>query len=408
MNTPRWPDYRGRGLSNVPAAVCEILGVPSDGMLPPLDHDVLPPEFRSGIELVIVLLADGLGAAQLKRAMDAGDAPVIAQAEASAHAKLSRLTSVFPSSTVPGLAALATGTPPAAHGLMGWITQIPEAGGPTEIVRWGPAQRAGSWINPESGTVPHLPVPTVHERLAAAGVQSHAVCPGVYEGSPFTQQLYGGAAFHPYQNPSDSWKTVLEIVAKRPAGQRTVIYAYHPSVDYTAHHHGPTSPEHRRAIQDVNHVLGKILDGLPKSNNALLLLTADHGHVEMDLHQMIDLADHPAILKDLVLPPTGERRVVYLHVRPGRVPFVMDYIKKHLGEAAEVHPASYLLEKGLFGPVSAGSPAEHRTGDLVLIAKGAHQLITTGANLLPTEPHHGDHGGLEPSEMEIPLLAVRV
>jgi hypothetical protein len=405
MNTPCWPDYAGRGLSNVPAAVCEILGVPVDGMLPALDHDVLPPAFRSGIELVIVLLADGLGAAQLKRAMDAGDVPFVANAPAPT--KLSRLTSVFPSSTVPGLTALATGAPPACHGLMGWITQIPEAGGPTEIVRWGPAGKTGSWIHPE-GEVPRLPVPTVHERLRAAGVMSCAVCPAVYRGSPFTHQLYGGADFHPYDNPSELWKIVLQLVNNRPAGQRMVIYAYHPSVDHSAHHHGPRSNEHRRAIQDVNHVLGKILEGLPKSDNTLLLLTADHGHVEMDLQLLVDLADHPAILKDLILPPTGERRVVYLHVRPGRVPFVQDYIKKHLGQVVEVHPAGHLLEKGLFGPVPPGSTVADRAGDLVLIAKGAHQLITTGANLLPTSPHHGDHGGLEPDEMEIPLFAIRV
>src|SRR4051812_30675232 len=96
-------DYAGRGLANVGATACRLLGGDGDELLPDLADDVLPPAFTRDVECVVILLADGLGYGQLLGAAQAGQAPDLARLLAAAgrgDAHLGQITSVFPSATM--------------------------------------------------------------------------------------------------------------------------------------------------------------------------------------------------------------------------------------------------------------------------------------------------------------------
>lgn len=414
---PVWPDYHGNGLANVPALVAQLLGAPTDGLCPPLTAAVLETVIQGDMETVVLLLVDGLGNEQLLRAIAEDRAPTFARLLDQARSLqpgvgYSVITSVFPSSTVPALATLATGLPPARHGLLGWTLHLPELDGPTETVRWGPAASQGSYADAEHGghdPVQFLGEETIHERLARAGVASYVVAPAEHKGSPFSRMLYHGAIYAPHRGLADIFREVEELRGAHPRGQRLAIYAYWPDLDAAAHWSGPASPRHSDTLAELDAALGRWLQEALRHGKTLFLLTADHGHVTSDPTRAVIFTHHPELLDLLEAPPTGERRVAYIHPRPGCLAQARDYVESCLAEMARVLTPEEAFARGLFGPGPARSEALQRVGDLVLLPRTSdvqfhHPYLDAAAPVI----FAGNHGGLEPEEMNVPLLAVRL
>lgn len=143
--------------------------------------------------------------------------------------------------------------------------------------------------------------------------------------------------------------------------------------------------------------------------DTLFLLLADHGHINCTPARTIDLvADHPALLDDLVVPPTGEGRARYLHARPGRRDAVRAYIAAHFGGLGTLLDADDALDRGLFGPRPPLPASRARIGDFVLLPHENwyfHWYPTAAMRPIPTV---GRHGGLTPEEMLVPLIALRM
>src|SRR5438552_12530522 len=67
------PDYDGGSLLNVAVTVLDLVGARDETDPPPLR--ALDPDLRKGVRQVVVVLADGLGTAQLRALCAAGDTP---------------------------------------------------------------------------------------------------------------------------------------------------------------------------------------------------------------------------------------------------------------------------------------------------------------------------------------------
>lgn len=412
------PDYQGGSLANLPATLMQLFGSSSQGMLPPLSAASLAPEMLEGIETVIVVVADGLGHHQLLDVTQGNDNPNLrAWIEAierdPGHARLSRITSVFPSSTIPALTSLATGLPPASHGLIGWMVHLKELGGPTEVANWRPANRIGSYLDPAWGMTERKAVlshENIHTRLSRDGVETYAVGPGHFQGAPFTSMLYDGASYLPYNEAPEVGPLVADVMAKSRAKTRNYIHVYLPMVDSKSHTYGPRSPEHLKAVQQVDQVVGELMREVRNRPNTLLLVTADHGHIELDLKYVVHMNQIPnlsELLENLALLPTGERRIIYFHPLKGREDKVRTYLESRLGFALEIHAASDLFAHPIFGPNGVDPRVAERVGPLVALAKGEHQVIFNHQPVGLPPAHRGDHGGTSSNEMHIPLLAFR-
>ena len=415
----RWvePSYAGAGLANLPAAVLELVGAPTAGLLPAFPLARRRPDLVAGVSAVVVLLLDGLGAQQLEQAVARGTLDTLARlyqagrADEPDHA-FALLTSVFPSSTVPALVTLATGLPPARHGLLGWTLYLPELGGRSETVRWGPSDGEGSYADPAHGSqdpIAFLGLETIHHRLARAGVAAWAVIPAEYVGSPFSRMLYDGATLAGYESLPDLFAVLARLLAERDRGRRTVVQAYWPGVDKVAHDNGPHSRLHAATLADLDRHLGAWLASAPRLGDLLLLVTADHGHVSSWSDEAIIFTHHPELLELLETPPTGERRAAFLHPRPDCRTAVGEYVRARLGDAVLPLAAEEAFARGWFGPGEPSPAARRRAGALLLLPRSAGaQLAYPGAT--PTGPrlHAGTPGALEPAEMLVPLLAARL
>jgi hypothetical protein len=151
---------------------------------------------------------------------------------------------------------------------------------------------------------------------------------------------------------------------------------------------------------------------LPRRGDTLVLLTADHGHVDTSPEQIVAFAAHPELLAMLRVLPAGERRAVYLYPKPGASEQVLAYAGERLREVATVMSRDDAVKLGLFGPGLLSERAAGRIGEVLLFPRGNLQLLSpvevpegTPPPRVPT--FKGMHGGLTADEALVPFLAIR-
>jgi predicted AlkP superfamily pyrophosphatase or phosphodiesterase len=419
------PDFAGRGLANVAPTILRVLAPAAESLdLPPLSGDVLPESMTRGIKRVVLLVADGLGHLQLQREIAAGNAPnlgeLIARAgsgssgtDARTSAAYTPLTSVFPTTTVAALGSLNSGVTPAAHGLLSYTLFLPEFDMLAEMIRWGPLSRRVSFADPEFGCEPEkfFWAETIYARLQAGGVaRTFAVNPNYFAGTALTRMLHQGATYGGYIGTSSIQPIVSRLLAE--SDEPTYIYAYWPTVDTIAHIVGPLTPEHSAEVASFDFQVGRLLKSLPRRDDTLVLLTADHGHVDTTPEHSVAFADHAELLAMLRVLPAGERRAVYLYPKPGAGDQVMSYARERLRDVATPMLRDAAVALGLFGPGALSERAAGRIGEVLLFPRANLQMIPPvetpdGAAPPKLTVFRGLHGGLTPDETLVPLLAVR-
>jgi hypothetical protein len=414
------PDFAGRGLANIAPTVLQLLAPDSAEKLalPPLDASVLPPALIQDVKTVVLVIADGLGHLQLEREIAAGNAPNLAELIArAAHADpcvaYSPITSVFPTTTVAALGSVNSGVAPSEHGLLAYTLFLPEFDMVAEMIRWGPLNRRVSFADPEFGKSPEefFWARTTYARLHKAGVdRTFAVNPSGFSGTALTRMLHQQATYAGYVSTSSLTPIVSRIVHE--SAEPTYVYAYWPTVDTVAHVVGPLTPEHASEVAGFDFQFGRLLRALADRHDTLVLLSADHGHVDTRPEDGVNFADHPELLAMLRTLPAGERRVVYLHPREGATANVADYTRDKLHDVAATLLRDDAVELGLLGPGELSERAAGRIGEVLLFPRGARQLVTPieGPDGKPVKQptFRGLHGGLTPEEAIVPLLAVRL
>jgi hypothetical protein len=302
--------------------------------------------------------------------------------------RLRDLRCTFPSTTPTSLVSLGTGEQPGAHGVLGFRVNIPGTDRVLTHVAWRGDPPSDTW----------QPVPTWFERLAAAGVGAAVVLPTAFGGSGLTEAAYRGARFSGVASGEDYRARFLTEWA---AGSG-VTYGYHAALDSAAHGFGVGSEQWLRAAADVDRLLQRLLDGCP--TDGALIVTADHGVLNVPAEGRIDIADHRELAAGIRVV-AGEPRVRYLHTEPGAAADVLDTWRARLGDRAEVLSRDEAIESGRFGPV----PDAHRgrIGDVVVTCRA--DLAVLASNWEPAEVAKlvGFHGGNDPVELAIPLIIFR-
>jgi hypothetical protein len=148
--------------------------------------------------------------------------------------------------------------------------------------------------------------------------------------------------------------------------------------------------------------LARLVHGLP--GDAALLVTADHGQLNVPEERRIDLDADPR-LRAGVRVVAGEPRVRYLHVAPGAVADVVDTWSGVLGDAARVLTREEAVATGWFGPV----PESHlqRIGEVVVVCRDTWVVVATRSEKPIESRLVAYHGADTATEMTIPLLVVR-
>jgi hypothetical protein len=375
------PRYGTATLADVLPGAAAALGVPVGRGDLPADPLGLT-EVLGGPRRVAVLLIDGLGADLVRAHAD------IAPTLAALSTPVGDLSAPCPSTTPVSLATLGTGLPPGSHGILGFVTDIPGEDRTLNHVQWADDPDPDVW----------QAQPTVFEQAEAAGVPATAVGPYAYAGSGLTRAVYRGATYTGAVSHGDLCALVLRSLAAAP---RALVYGYIPELDLTGHVRGVDSPSWRAQLAFIDRVVEELVAGLP--DDAALLVTADHGMLDVPRTTRLDLDEEPA-LADGVRIVAGEPRARYVHTEPGARDDVLHRWREVLGERAWVGSREDAVASGIFGPVDDAVAA--RIGDVVALARGTWALTTPRLEPGPSRLA-AYHGSLTATELAIPLLAAR-
>jgi hypothetical protein len=351
--------------------------------------DVLPTAaalLADDVRRVAVVLVDGMGWHLLPAL--AADAPLLSSVLAGEAGRLDELACTFPSTTPTSLASLTTGVEPGQHGILGFTVKLPDSDRVLTHIFWRDDPPAAQW----------QPVPTWFERLRRTGVDARAVLPAAFVGSGLTEAVYRGAQLHPAQNGDDYAQLVVDQLRAAPG----LLYAYTADLDTAAHLFGIDSPQWHAAAVRVDALLTRLVEALP--SDAVLLITADHGGLNVPEDARIDLDADPR-LQSGVRAVAGEPRVRYLHTEPGATPDVVAAWSELLAGRAEVCSRDDAVAAGSFGPVRS----EHltRIGDVVVTCIGDTAVLATGHEPPEVARLIGFHGAASPAELAIPLITFR-
>lgn len=378
MKLPAAPDYGTNTLAELLPSAAAALGVP--GLANALN---LEPTRR-----VNVVMVDGLGWNQLKS--NIAHAPFLRRLFDRAQ----RLTTGFPSTTATSLSSLGTGLPPGAHGMVGYDVVDPD--------RRRVVNQLGGWpsdLDPEAWQ-PH---PTVFEAIAQHGVHVATVSLGAFANSALTAAALRGPDFVSATSLAARARATGEVFQ---ANRHALVYTYFNELDKAGHKHGVDSDAWRETLEELDYTIKTMVSRLPEQTT--VLITGDHGMVDVPESQRIDYSAEPELIEGVELT-SGEPRGVQLTFASSTSDAVRERVrdawKRRYGAKAWVLTRREAIEHGLFGPVRPG--VQDRIGDLMILAAepvafyDARRVSPMAFNMI------GQHGSLTSAERLVPLLRHR-
>ncbi len=348
----------------------------------------LPPA-----ESACLIVFDGLGW-ELLRA-NAAQAPFLSSLLPAAQP----ITTGFPSTTAASVASIGSGLPPGEHGLVGFTMALPGHSRAMNVLRW--TQYGAAHPTDLSGKVDPerlQPRPTALEIAAAAGIEVKLAGPATHEKSGLSRATLRGGRFQAAVTGGDLAGTALTWLRE---GKGRFVYGHHNDLDTVGHVRGAQSEAWRFQLRLVDRMAESLAGALPEG--CLLVITGDHGMVDLSPQQRLDLEDFRE-LSDGVRLMAGEGRARYLYTQHGAEQSVLAAWRETLGDRMWILSRDEAIDAGWFGP-HVPDEIRGRIGDVIAAAHAQigmfQRAIDPGqASLM------GHHGSLTPEEVLVPLLTV--
>ena len=383
---PEAPVYGRNTVAEVFTSSAAALGVP--GFSNSLN---VPPAKR-----ICVVLVDGLGKALLKqRAAHAPFLRSVLQRAANSgpdHAHQQTLNAAFPSTTATSLTSLGTGVAPGQHGMVGYDVLDP---GQDKVVNllgnWDPGVDPQTW----------QPFPTVFEKLDGI-VPCATVSLPKFAASPMTRAALRGGTFVGASTPHARTEAAAELLA---ANQQLLLYFYWSELDKAGHGHGTDSERWEHQLEELDAAMKRLATQLPA--DTVILLTADHGMVDVAERWRIDYSAEPELTAG-VRHTAGEPRMVHLYLEPDadvahRASLVGSWLRRY-GSKAWVLTREQAVRAGFFGPVRP--EVLPRIGDVLIAAREPVAFFDSRRVQPAALSVVGQHGSLTRGEREVPLLRI--
>ncbi|GGH56732.1 alkaline phosphatase family protein [Rothia aerolata] len=393
---PTHPGYHAHNVSDLFESAGTLV---AQGSLTPDDHPQLgagrhdllgladlvrsagydPNKYRS----VCVVMVDGLGE-QLLRTFGSY-APYLKSAPS-----LGPLHSAVPSTTAASLTSFGTALAPGTHGVAGYEVRNPANGQVmNQLSGWDKTVDPHRW----------QPYPTVFERY-----ENHCdvatVSLSKYQGSGLSEAGLRGGRFIHAQSPTARVTMATSLLsARKPA----LVYLYWGEIDQAGHRYGVDSPEWSDQLEELNLAMRRMAERLP--SHVLLLLTADHGMVDIKPENRIDYSTDTELLENIELT-AGEPRMVQLYLKDKSAAAKKNTLEswaQRWGEQAWIFDTEQLYAAGYFGQ-NLTEEAKARIGDVIVAARDDIALY----DMRHFKPHSlkmvGQHGSLTEAETSVPLL----
>lgn len=370
------PDLAGAHLGKLIPAALDALGVEVPG--------ARGAEARVAIALpdarhVVVVLLDGLGHFQLDARK--GHAPFLRGAESAI------LSAAFPTTTATSLALLGTGEAAGRTGMTGYTVRNPLTRGLANLVSWEGAPDPHEWQRE----------PRLMDAATAAGVQVTTIGKPRFAGSGLTRAVLEGGTFVGVPSLEEGVDAAIDASKKQG-----MTYLYWSEIDAAGHANGWQSDAWVAALEEADDQLARLARAI--APGATMLVTADHGMVDVVGEQRWDVATNSDLARDVELV-AGEPRALHVHTTEGTdADAVVKRWATVLGDHAVVDTREAWIAAGVFGDVAPH--VVERIGDVVVAMTGRSTVVDSRTQTPASMMLAGMHGSLTPDELYVPLLVI--
>ena len=319
-------------------------------------------------------------------------------------AQAERWTSQFPSTTAVHSTTINTGLPVAQHGLYEWFVREPKL---NRLIAPLPFSLAGD-AEPDTLLAAGLeaedvfPFETLYRRL---GVPSFAASPALISFSTASRRLTDGATPVPFDEPADGARLLAEAIAAEERAYGTI---YLPRLDAVMHIDGPDAASTGPVIEETL----AALEAAPWPEGTLMLLTADHGCTAISPARTTYV--NVVVARAGTAPGAGRRREAARARRLVRAissstscPTGSTRRRRGSRSCSRARPTvervDALVAAGVFGP-DPSDGLRARLANLVVLPYAGEAVYWLEAGRFE-QKFLGQHGGLSPDEMDIPLVS---
>ncbi len=390
----------GRGsIADIPGALMESQGIYHEKRSPHLLQHV-----SEASDHTVFILVDGLGHSTIQYALNnCSAANLKGFIEESSYVPA---TSIFPSTTSTATVTLHTGMDPEEHGIIGYIQYLKDIGSVCNMISLSPLGMRNRSLVDSSSIFSHIyRHGTIHEKIAAEGIDSFLYMPYGIRNSGLTRITGNGAIMRPYHSTSHMFTALKNDILS--TGRRSFHFCYISTVDTISHKIGPYSQETAEDIDSIfyfiKHALGENLAGSGTS----VTISADHGHTVVNQDRVDDLSRDRTLRRMLVSPATGDERAPFLRIMEKHESDFLD----HMGKRYPGHIAvstRQLMDQGFFGRRSSSSLDPDLFSNYTIIPSQDSGIIDTSLSSLDPDWSNidmiGMHGGFSREEMIVPII----
>lgn len=405
------PRFDGYNFSNLPATIQYWL----TGQGAPALAPAVLGEYAKQYDAVMLFFIDSFGWELFQRR--AGDSAFLQWLQK--NGRVSKITSQFPSTTAAHVTCIHTGLPVGKSGIYEWQYYEPRLDAvitPLLYSYAGTMQR--DQLKDASITPQELyPEPTIYNALAAQGVKSFSFGSREFTPSTYSNVVMRGAELRGFVSLTEALVN-LAAHAER-AHDPTYLFFYYSNIDTMCHMYGPDARQTQAEIDMFLYAMDNwFLPNLRAGHKKILFaMTADHGHMSVspkNTHYLNIETNSRDIVPMLradarghVLPPGGSPRDAFLYVRDEYLDDAHSLLKNSLAGYADVVKTSALLDAGYFGTLPVCADLLGRLGNLTILPY-EHNCVWWYQENKFEQKYYGQHGGLTPTEMEIPLALVEL
>jgi len=380
------PNYKDGSIVNLMSSISKAFGKKSSYK----ELKILPAKELNS-KNVVLLVIDGLGYEYLKKHKNSNLAK---------HLKGS-FTSVFPPTTASAITTFITGLAPMQHAITGWTMLIKEIGVVSKILPFVPEYGGGRLS--EQG-VEAKSIVQMQSLASKLNVKCYNIIDSFIIKSDFNKSVSQKLNNMPYKNLNGFFSNTIKAVKNN--NKRKFVYAYWPDFDNFSHEFGNNSKQAEKHFWLLDRKFKRFIAKL-KGTDSTIIVTADHGFIDVPKKKIVWLDNHPKLKECLTLPLCGESRVVYCYVHPRKTRQFENYVKTKLKKYCWMIKAEDAVKKGYFGLFEPNKNLFDRIGDYILVMKENYVIKDLMIHKKPRQ-FIGFHAGVSKEEMIVPLILVKV
>ena len=319
---------------------------------------------------VVILLLDGLGTSIMEGNLKK-DGFLRSNYKKS-------FSSVFPPTTVAATTSLMSGLQPIESAWLGWDCYYPQVD-KNVTVFFNTEQGTDKQISTENIPWKYCGYEPIVDKLVREGKNAYNVTPFA---PPFPKSF------------SEICDRITELC--RSDGKK-YVYAYWDEPDLTMHKFGCFSSVAKKVLEELETKIQKMCAEL---EDTLLIITADHGHID---GKNVSITDYPAIMDCLIRMPSIEPRALNLFVKEEKRAEFESEFNKEFGNDFILMTKQEVYESRLLGTGEPHKNVNAMLGDYLAVSVSDLTIFNTKEE---AEHFKGVHAGYTEEELMIPLIII--